>query len=139
MPRRWWIATLVVLFLASVAGWNLYLAAARPCWHINRERYEQIEKGMNRDEVVALVGYPPGDYTVVKSAFVLGVELGSSVILVEDPPTNPPIKVTWISDAGRITVTFDEGEVSDAEFFDTTDAPARPLAETLTRLFVRGE
>jgi outer membrane protein assembly factor BamE (lipoprotein component of BamABCDE complex) len=133
MPRRWWFVSAVVLFLAAVLGWNLYLAATRPRWHINRERFEQIKEGMTRDEVLAVIGLPPGDYSVVKWP-------GEDFYWIDrvSGPAGMLERENWASDDGWIAVTFDKGKALDRSFNEVRGWPARPYAEVLRRLFVPG-
>ena len=49
---------LASVVLAYFAGW-LWMASGP---RVTRERFEQVKKGMSREEVIRIVGGPPGDY-----------------------------------------------------------------------------
>jgi hypothetical protein len=128
MPRRWWVVSAVIVFLAGVLGWNLYLAAARPTWRINRERFEQIKEGMTRDEVIALIGLPPGDYTFMKAEWI-----NLAVMCSKWPPWLT--QEDWAGDAGCIILTFEGGKVVDRQFIDPSDWHDRDWQGVLLRMF----
>ena len=46
--------------LACFTGWLVMASGPR----VTRERFEQVKKGMSREEVIRIVGGPPGDYTI---------------------------------------------------------------------------
>jgi len=45
--------------LACFAGWLVIASGPR----VTRERFEQIKKGMTREQVIHTVGGPPGNYS----------------------------------------------------------------------------
>jgi hypothetical protein len=76
-------------------------------------RFEQVKKGMTREEVIRTVGGPPGDYQTI----------GFS-IAVRAPDT--PIYSSWVCDTGYLFVEFDEHGVATDVRLHTSNA------ETLT-------
>src|SRR5437899_4346421 len=50
-------------FLGAVCTIWFISAASGPTWRINAHNAEQIEKGMTLEEVNAIFGAPPGDYS----------------------------------------------------------------------------
>jgi hypothetical protein len=65
----------------------------------NRDRFEQVQKGMSLDQVIDLVGGPPGDYRTDRHRFSI-----SHHSLGRLNTKN------WISDDGYLLVTFDDSD-----------------------------
>jgi hypothetical protein len=88
---------------------------------INKNGFAAIREGMTLEEVEAIFGRAPGDYTVKKNAglgFRFGIGMG------------PFRDEEWISDHGWITLTFDrEGKVIRKEFREVDDLPDRSFFE----------
>jgi hypothetical protein len=86
------------------------LFANRNTWHrgpqiFSRELSNRIVQGMSRDEVVAIVGVPSGDYTTKEW-------IGGPMNAWYDDYDH------WVSDEGMISVRFDHGgHVSKVAFF----------------------
>ena len=61
MVRRRWgpVFVLFVAFAAALAVVGHWPTGPRPC----RATFEQVEKGMKLDEVIAIVGGPSGNYS----------------------------------------------------------------------------
>jgi outer membrane protein assembly factor BamE (lipoprotein component of BamABCDE complex) len=71
---------------------------------IDREHSERIKVGMNRDEVEAILGGPPGDFTTVEFSFV-SLECGIGVVGHR--------REHWKGDQGLVGVDFDgQGKVA---------------------------
>jgi hypothetical protein len=100
------------LGLLAVVGVLVLVWLPRPGDRITRETFEQIRDGMTLDEVEAIIGAPPGEYTttdVIYSEF-----LGSTIILrgSRDMPA-------WEGYQGKIVVFLDaERKVYCRYFFD---------------------
>src|SRR5262249_25067880 len=60
MTRRRVLCGLLLLsaVLACFAGWLWIVSGPR----VRRAKFEQVKKGMTREEVIGIVGGPPGDY-----------------------------------------------------------------------------
>jgi hypothetical protein len=100
-PRRLRVRllTLTLFVLMCIAAHTWFWPASRT--NINVVSFQQIRKGMTRQEVEKLLGAPPGDYTSGRSS-------GSLLAL----PTAPGEKSRyhWASDEGLITVAFDKDD-----------------------------
>ena len=59
MKRRRWTIMVLVALVAAIAVPTFWPRGPRPC----RETIEQVREGTTREEVIATVGGPPGDYT----------------------------------------------------------------------------
>jgi outer membrane protein assembly factor BamE (lipoprotein component of BamABCDE complex) len=79
--------------LACFAGW--LWVASRP--RLTRERFEQVKKGMSREEVIRTVGRPSGDYT---SGKYIAMQTAS-----------PPHEL-WVCDEAILLVQFDNGDTA---------------------------
>jgi hypothetical protein len=77
--------------LACVAGW-LLVANVRK---VTQARFERVEEGMSREEVIRTVGGPPGDY----SRRELITNGWSNLSWYHD---------TWLCDDGELLVRFDD-------------------------------
>ena len=62
MTRRRVLCGLLLLsaVLACFGGWLWIVNAGKP----TRAKFEQVQEGMTREEVIRIVGGPPGDYTI---------------------------------------------------------------------------
>src|SRR5262245_10848906 len=98
------------VLLAVVAGcslaWLAYLAAGTTTPLLTQEKFEQINLGMTPDEVVAIIGTPPGDYRVngpesKSNRWVHGQARGVD-------PGEELTSCQWQSDDGFIRVDFDQ-------------------------------
>jgi hypothetical protein len=123
----------VALFGSLTAGAIvLLLVADGP--RIDRERFDCIQRGMTRAEVIALLGAPPGDYTFRKDpgAFYSNNIVTGAVISLGWT------RDEWIGDGGRIKVTLDrEGKVILASFYETGACPDRTAWERVQRFLSR--
>jgi hypothetical protein len=104
MRRRWFIVGGVVLLAVVTVVGQVIPRPRRP--QVSREDFSRIEKGMSREEVEAIIGGPPGDYT---TRYYFPPPLGSHYIRWQ----------TWVGDGGMILVRFDEmGRVYGTEHFE---------------------
>src|SRR5262245_53846025 len=108
MSRRWWVLCLAVLLAGVAVLWSLYVVADRPRRSINRARFELIEDGMSREEAIAAIGLPPGDYTVFKRP-----------LLDWTPPLmlGTSVQEGWSSDEGLILVVFQDDKVAERRYY----------------------
>jgi len=101
------------MFLACVALWTALLPRKVT---LDRARMEQIEEGMTREEVEAVLGVPPGVYTDRQFIFFEPPSLSC----IED--SDDWILYDWICDDGELFVLFDwDGRAR------PTTAQARPV------------
>jgi hypothetical protein len=97
MTRRRALCGLLLLsaVLAGFAGW-LWIANARKP---TRAKFEQVRKGMSREEVIRIVGGPPGDYSDGEWSSMprlSGYEAHDS----------------WFTDEGELLVRFDDTDIA---------------------------
>jgi hypothetical protein len=110
------VAVVAVVGLTAHQGWR----TLAPQHRINHHSFEQIQKGMTRAEVEAVLGVPPGSYS-----------LGSAAALPNAPGDQPTRRLAvWQSDAadGRLCVLFDadwpEGLVAEKLFVEYAQPPS---------------
>jgi hypothetical protein len=68
-----------------------------------RARFEQVKKGMSREQVIRWVGGPPGDYSEGR-----GQPIGHRPVTWDDP--KPYRYQTWVGDDAWMLVGFDEDD-----------------------------
>lgn len=108
MGRKTWAGFGVLLFsLMSLA--LIVRSATIPRHPITREAFEQIRLGMTEQEVEAVLGGPPGDYSSGTMTFVIEGKYRRG------EGTEPK---DWASDEGHIRVWFGDGKVAGRQFFD---------------------
>jgi hypothetical protein len=103
MARRRLLCGLLLLsaVLACFAGWLVMASGAR----VTTARFHQVEKGMSREEVIRVVGGPPGDYSNGRRVSLLA--------------GNQPCE-NWLSEDGELLVDFDDaGTVTVVRIVDT--------------------
>jgi hypothetical protein len=133
MSRRWRLVTLTVLLLLLGTALTLSAVASRPRRFINRESFEQIEEGMTREEVLAILRLPPGDHTVFRHIPALSAT--GDVFLWTYPNAE---RETWASDEGLIWILFDDDRVIRRRYADASGAPRRDVLGVLGRLLPGG-
>ena len=112
MTRRRVICGLLLAsaVLACFAGWFVIANARR----VTRSRFEQVKKGMTREEVIRTVGGPPGDYA------------GRDVILSGFPGRSLDYE-TWVCADGELLVLFDDaGTATEVAVLDVEDPLGPP-------------
>jgi hypothetical protein len=103
--------------LACFGGW-LWMASGP---RVTRARFEQVKKGMSREEVIHIVGGPPGDYSDGRAIplFVL------RFYHVKDYEQ-------WLCDDGHLLVLFDDtGTATDVLLFHVSEARPPTLTEKI--------
>src|SRR5262245_46130228 len=124
MTRRLWIAVGVVAFLVVIVFvGHVLLSVKAPLWSINRERFDRVEEGMTRDEVIAILG-PPGDRTTFKTKLPLKLGRSGMRRLGFTPEE-------WVSDRGHIVIWFEGDKVVGPDFRDPAEMDPRPIDEAL--------
>src|SRR5438270_7692812 len=98
MSKRRWLALLACLMIAALA---LVPWVSRARHHINPETFARITRGMTLEEVQDLLGVPSGDYTTKPSVMIHEDLFGSRI-------TGREVEQKWVSDAGAISIWFDE-------------------------------
>jgi hypothetical protein len=94
MNRRRVIVGLTVLAVVALVAAALWPSNPHPC----RATFERARDGMTRDEVIAIVGVPPGDY-----------KTGPHLTLPETPETWVAGAEYWFGDDGELRVRFYDG------------------------------
>jgi len=100
----------LLLSLLLVLSAALYLARAfvadrsPPRIKITRSTLDKIHHGMSEDEITAILGVPPGDYTTRPIACYIWVGSDNDVL---NPP--PRTKKDWFFNWCCISVLFEEG------------------------------
>jgi hypothetical protein len=115
--RRKWVLVLVLavvaVLLSAVAGRELLARRTGP--NVDKAHFNRIAKGMRPDEVEAILGKPPGPYTM-RQAWV-----GSPPPPWWDTETE---KEEWARDDGLVRVWFDDnGTVSEKWFAEPFGPP----------------
>src|SRR5262245_24661650 len=113
MSKRWLIGCGALLLPGFTAffAWQSFVPSIR----INRQRFDQIQIGMTRQQVENIIGVPPGRYLSEEGIWALAYSSqGDLFIWVQQPAT----EAEWLSDLGdeieSIRVFFDEqGKVVD--------------------------
>src|SRR5262245_60807911 len=111
--RRWWLFVGLTVLMVLSAALTLPAVASRHGRHIKRENFERIELGMTQGEVEAILGQPPGDYTV--SRHIAHLPLGMDIVIWDGPDAH---REEWASDAGLIQVVFRDDRVTRRNFAD---------------------
>jgi hypothetical protein len=101
--------------LVCFAGWLRVASGSR----VSLVRFEQVKKGMSREEVIRTVGGPPGDYSADRRRpFCRGVL---------------PEHERWLCDDGELFVRFDDDDTAaHLEVFDAL-RPTPTLTEQIRR------
>jgi hypothetical protein len=100
-------ASLLLLGVALVllGGW-LTLGLSRPRHRITRENIERIEQGMTRQEVAALLGAPPGNYSRHQIPALYDPGLGHSGPPVDELHDCEGTVEEWVGDRSAVRVCF---------------------------------
>jgi hypothetical protein len=96
MPHRRVLCGLLLAsaVLACFAGW-LWIASGP---RVTRAKFEQVQKGMSREEVIRTVGGPPGDYSNRHCTNRRYFPLTATI----------PGRESWLSYEGHLVVWFDD-------------------------------
>jgi hypothetical protein len=112
MRKRWLAALAIALLLVGVIFPLLFPRPSK----VTRAAYERIEKGMSREEVEAILGGPPGDYTTRPT--LPGLTTADSIL-----------DTGWWGDEGIILLDFnDSGAVTQKHFIEVMKLDQGPLA-----------
>jgi hypothetical protein len=127
MRRKWKLVAVIVLT-------GLILTFVLPAWlrgpQINKDSFDQIKRGMTRQEVEAILKRPPGDYTDRRVNRIADY----AVCGAEIPEWSYR---EWIGDDGIIILAFDEeGRVGYTQFIAVDHWPERTYRERL-RAWIR--
>jgi hypothetical protein len=91
--RRWLLLSVAFLAMVGVVGYlALWLSSPRP--RINGESIKLIKVGMTQEEVEAILGVPPGNYS-------------SGPICFFPPGGLTPRTELWIGEESAVHVSFD--------------------------------
>jgi hypothetical protein len=96
--------------LACFAGWLWATSGPR----VTRARFEQVREGMSRDEVIRIVGGPPGYYSTLPSSYIQFCHLEHE---------------KWFCDDGTLLVRIDGDTATNVEVL----AGVNPGPPTLTQ------
>lgn len=84
----------------------MFLWSTSPAHRIHWSAFQRIEDGMTFDEVVAILGVSPGDYTTAPVRIYASGELRLGRQVFERIEAAHGQR-GWVSDAGAIAVSFD--------------------------------
>jgi hypothetical protein len=135
MLKRWWFWAAAMLL---AAGTSLCVSVGMLHEPFNKANFEQIEIGMTEKEVEALLGIPPGDY----SMFAVDGRPRFVFWTLFCPERNCYAE-GWIGDHGSIIVIFDEKEkrVADKHFLqpgnNTRVSTTTQIKYTMRRVWQR--
>src|SRR5262245_57147713 len=116
--RKWWLFVGLTVLVVLTAILTPPTVAIRRGQRINRENFERIEEGMTQGEVEAILGQPPGDYTVFKQVFVEKEADVTPEVEIREGVFVRPRRRHWVSDKGLISITFMDGSADRYEFTD---------------------
>jgi hypothetical protein len=131
--KRWFpIAAVVAGIAAALLPAPALVSALSPRPTIDEEVFDRIEEGMTREEVEAIVGAPPGDYTT-------GPVLVGSAWGVRGPgySDSPPGLGSWWGDDGVLEVQWASGRVCWKGFHEA-DRMKQTIIESLRWHFRNG-
>jgi hypothetical protein len=107
--------------LACGVGW-LVIATARK---VSRERFEQVRKGMSREQVIRTIGGQPGDYSSSRPS-------PQEIRCFDLHPTwHGKAYEQWLCDDGHLLVLFDDADMVDHTVVYEFDPPQ--LTERIRR------
>jgi hypothetical protein len=116
--RSRWGLLLAAATLVGIAAGLWWSSSREPAF--SRQRFERVEVGMSREQVIATVGGPPGRYSDAT-----GPPFGVHYTDYED----------WWSDEGLLMVQFDEHDkATDVVLFDVMRRPRPTLIERLRQM-----
>ena len=120
--RRWLLIICTCCFaLVALLMW----LAPKPS--VSKSVSDQIRIGMTRFEVEALIGVPPGDYTIRKKFYEPWGWNGAWSANLQ--------AMTWVTDDGAILVVLEADETVVLHWFQSMEnAPRRTFVECLQRL-----
>jgi hypothetical protein len=118
--KRWRLLGLVLLVAVATSLALVWFERQYPC----RATFERVRAGMTREEVIATVGGPPGDYTNGRSVSYLISRIG-----LWGPET-------WASEDADLCVCFDDDDrATEVRVHEPLLNPPPPLLDRLrTRL-----
>jgi SmpA / OmlA family len=119
LMRRWWIWVLAIV-LAGGGALPLCYYLILPKVQATRDNYEKIRRGMNEQEVEAILGGPPGDYTT-----------GPWRVELREAWDKGHTRRLWISDSGRIAVFFDQQGLARSAAFVELHVDELPIIERI--------
>jgi hypothetical protein len=93
--RLFWISILLALLALAVV---LLVSADGP---VGRGSYNRIKEGMSREEVLAIIGLPPGNHST---------DFYTSVSVERTSESREGEIVWWVSNTGMIEVGLDDQE-----------------------------
>jgi hypothetical protein len=121
MLRKRILVALGLMTAAGLVGGVLLCCTRRP--QFTKAMADRIREGMTEDEVVTILGSPPGDYsteTGTKWGGGSGSQSDAKVFSKSGHLTN----AHWVSDAGIVLVFFnDDGRVTDCSWLDLSGDP----------------
>jgi hypothetical protein len=114
------LVVLAGLVVVAAAGAIVLWPRQEPS-RVTYENFKRIKNGMTHQEVEALLGGPPGDYTSSPVAeMVSGAQWRNST--------------PWVGDDGAIYVWFEEDRVWFMDFYDVVRTKQTPVDNLIWRL-----
>ena len=104
------VSLVIVLGLTGLVSYRWRAWWTGPRNGINQEAVEQIGAGMKLEDVEAIIGGRPGYYK--RPTFMPTIQ---HHFRFRDPPNNVE-HPWWVSDNGRISVSFKDGVVTEAQY-----------------------
>lgn len=112
MKKRLLLRLGLLGLLAFVCLW-LFLWWTAPNHRINQSYADQIRKGMTEDEVIQLLGLPPGDYTGARKMHARKLREAIVIELDQVARVRGCTYREWLTDEGALFVVFAKnGEVA---------------------------
>jgi hypothetical protein len=121
MNRRKWLRILLLAAITA-AGFAAFIWwTSRP--RISQQTADRIQEGMTEEQVIAIVGLPPGVYCSERSRrYILrnyGEQAANSGIIPVGTPANRFEHHIWIVENRCLEVSFQEGRADWAHYYET--------------------
>ena len=124
--KRLWLVCALGIVIAFWVGWKTILQHRPSGLSITQANYYRIRQGMRQEEVEAILGGPPGTYTVGSYDY--------QWIITTEPSDWPSGRLEgWYGTEGAVVICFDEnGIVLESEFLRVSNAtPLRQILQWL--------
>lgn len=102
MRRR--LLVIAAIALLGIATVLVCLWCSRPRYWISQETSEKIVEGLTEEQLITIIGFPPGDYTTGPVRLVGDHKIQKGQELLEGMPKGWKV---WVTDNAAVVVHFD--------------------------------